>query len=150
MKIAMRKKDGVLVPLFNSDKKKYDSLSENEYWVEITKDRDIRKHNKLIALCRLFARNTSDERFSPYGPGWAEEDAAIDRILDALKHEIGWTKEVMKFDGEIIEEAKSIAFRSLSDEDEFLVKIYIPARKIFARLLECTEEEIEENAVFNE
>lgn len=145
--VRLKGKQGLL-PYTKSDIHKYESIKYGKPMkAKLTNPRNIKLHNKLISLLRLFVNQTSDERFHPTNESWQEIDYRINLALDALKVELGITTEYMSFDGEVRLKPSSISFEAM-DEDDFQVKVWLPARKIIATLIGVTEDDIDNNLVF--
>lgn len=145
--VRLKGKQGLL-PYTKSDIQKYESIKYGKPMkAKLTNPRNIKLHNKLLALLRLFVSQTSDERFHPENESWQELDHKINVALDALKMELDITTEYMSFDGEVRVKPASISFEAM-DEDDFQVKVWIPSRKIIAGLLGVTEDDIDKNLVF--
>jgi hypothetical protein len=121
-----------LFPSYNSDFEAANKLKVNtHYRAEIKKPRNLKHHNKFIAICRLVVANTDK---------WD----TVDKLIMSVKYSLGLVDWVMDFQGEVRPVPQSMNFESM-DEIDFTEKVYGPALRLFADELKCSVVDLEDN-----
>jgi len=107
MKILVVKQlNGTLKPAYNSDHDAFKKLKPDEtYQAEITLPRNIKFHRKFFSLIKMIYANQ-------------EIYKNMDRLRKDLLKSAGYYDEWTDFHGEIHQEAKSISFAAM-DQEEF-------------------------------
>lgn len=138
----------VLIPSYPSDEEKFKAVGEGEIkkW-KYTEPRNIKLHNKFMALCRLLTEQCED--FSPINDTAQARESAVEVAKKAILMEIGFTEYVHRLsDDKMVPIPKSINFDSV-DQSDFAIHVYSPACIVVAKKLGITTDDIEQNIVFN-
>ena len=128
-------------PMYPTDFEKVNNLKKGRvYNVEVPDrtERNTKLHNKLFAIERLLVDNL--EEYEPLDNTHREKEVARERCHKELMIMIHQTDEHGK--------PLSISYDSMPDE-YFSINVYAPIRRMAAKLLQCTEEEIENNSIFH-
>lgn len=134
-----------LVPSDSSSMARITQLKEGEpYMVQVWKPRNIKLHNYYFALLRLFVHNTDLLEFMPKDDSPSSEEYAVTMFRKAIMFHLNMVEKVHDLDGKTVHIIpKSISFESMDDE-EFETHVVKPTIDIICKLLNCTQEQLEE------
>lgn len=138
MLILAKSRNGGWYPATDQDKRKSDRIGYGEM-LKCTKSRNIKFHNKMMALFRLCYENMPD---NPVETEYGMATKSFDRVRKEIMITAGHFDIVIGINGEGVLEAKSLRFESMDDTEAKVV--YNDCRAIVAQALQIATKDIDE------